>query len=92
MIDATVKPSSPDETLDLRGIPCPLSFVRTKLKLQQMQMGTLLDVWLDAGEPIEQVPDSLTIAGYKIEALEDKGTYFVLSVRRPLSEGLNDNP
>ncbi len=71
----------PDAKIDLRGTPCPLNFVRTKLKLQQMQPGSLLEVWLDPGEPIEQVPDSLVMAGYKIERLEDKTDFFVLQVR-----------
>jgi TusA-related sulfurtransferase len=72
---------TPDVTLDLRGTPCPLNFVRTKLKLQQMQPNELLEVWLDPGEPIEQVPDSLVMAGYQIERLEDKTDFFVLQVR-----------
>ena len=73
----------PDETLDLRGMPCPMNFVRTKLKLQQMSVGALLEVWLDAGEPIEQVPDSLKMAGYPIEKMEQQPDgYFVLQVRR----------
>ncbi len=75
-----------DAQLDLRGTPCPLNFVRTKLKLQQMQPGSLLEVWLDPGEPIEQVPDSLTMAGYTIEELVDQTSFFVLKVRRPLSD------
>jgi TusA-related sulfurtransferase len=75
-----------DAQLDLRGTPCPLNFVRTKLKLQQMQPGNLLEVWLDPGEPIEQVPDSLTMSGYTIEELEDKTSFFVLKVRSPLSD------
>ena len=91
MMSAAPETTEPDAKLDLRGIPCPLSFVRTKLKLQQMQQGALLEVWLDAGEPIEQVPDSLTISGYKIEALEEQETFFVLRVRRPLSDGSNAN-
>lgn len=77
---------SADAQLDLRGTPCPLNFVRTKLKLQQMQPGTLLEVWLDPGEPVEQVPDSLTMSGYTIEELEDKTSFFVLKVRSPLSD------
>ncbi len=40
--------------LDLRGTPCPINFVRTKLTLEQMSAGTELEVWLDPGEPIEQ--------------------------------------
>jgi TusA-related sulfurtransferase len=72
-----------DGRLDLRGTPCPINFVRTKLQLEKMAPGALLEVWLDAGEPVEQVPDSLTMEGYKVEHLEDCGDHFVVYVRRP---------
>lgn len=74
----------PDAHLDLRGTPCPLNLVRTKLCLEKMSPGTLLEVWLDPGEPIEQVPDSLTMGGYKIEQIEDCTGYFALLVRCPV--------
>ncbi len=77
--------STPDAQLDLRGTPCPLNFVRTKLRLEQMQPGALLEVWLDPGEPIEQVPDSLTMAGYQVEQITDCTGYFSLLVRRPVT-------
>ncbi|MFQ4146987.1 sulfurtransferase TusA family protein [Chlorogloeopsis sp. ULAP02] len=78
--------SSPDAQLDLRGTPCPMNFVRTKLRLQQMQPGSLLEVWLDPGEPIEQVPDSLTMAGYLVEQIKDCVGYFSLFVRCPVTK------
>ncbi len=76
--------------LDLRGTPCPINFVRTKMKLEQMEAGELLEVWLDAGEPIEQVPDSLKMAGYSIEQIivgaaslsENRQDFFILKVRK----------
>ncbi|QNP28505.1 sulfurtransferase TusA family protein [Cylindrospermopsis curvispora] len=74
---------TPDDQLDLRGTPCPINFVRTKLRLEQMSDGSLLEVWLDPGEPIEQVPDSLTMAGFQVENITDKCEYFSLLVRRP---------
>jgi TusA-related sulfurtransferase len=74
---------SADETLDLRGTPCPINFVRTKLRLEQLPPGTLLEVWIDPGEPVEQVPDSLTMAGYLVEQLQDCQDYFALQVRCP---------
>lgn len=74
----------PDAQLDLRGTPCPLNFVRTKLRLEKMRPGLLLEVWLDPGEPIEQVPDSLTMEGYSVERIEDRTDFFALSVRRPV--------
>lgn len=73
-----------DAQLDLRGTPCPINFVRTKLRLEQLIPGQLLEVWLDPGEPIEQVPESLAVAGYLIENIEDRSDFFVLQVRRPL--------
>ncbi|HEY9886965.1 MAG TPA: sulfurtransferase TusA family protein [Candidatus Obscuribacterales bacterium] len=80
--DVPPSPSSePDKVLDLRGIPCPINFVRTKLQLQQMPLGALLEVWLDAGEPLAQVPDSLKMEGYPIEQLTESEGYYALQVR-----------
>jgi TusA-related sulfurtransferase len=50
-----------------------------------MPPGGLLEVWLDPGEPIEQVPDSLTMAGYQIEQVTDCAGYFSLVIRRPVA-------
>jgi TusA-related sulfurtransferase len=72
-----------DAHLDLRGTPCPINFVRTKLRLEQMSPGSLLEVWLDPGEPIEQVPNSLTMEGYQLESMDERQGFFSLLVRRP---------
>jgi TusA-related sulfurtransferase len=78
---------TPDSRLDLQGTPCPINFVRTKLQLDKMAPGTLLEVWIDPGDPVEQVPDSLTMEGYQIEHLaacnDSSSPYFMLYVRRP---------
>lgn len=73
----------PDNQLDLRGTPCPINFIRTKLCLEKMSPGSLLEVWLDGGEPIEQVPSSLTMEGYTIESIDDRTDFFALQVRCP---------
>jgi len=76
-------PLLPDAQLDLRGTPCPVNFVRTKLYLERMAAGELLEVWLDPGEPIEQVPDSLVMEGYQVEQIQAQDGFFSLKVRRP---------
>ena len=73
----------PHGQLDLRGTPCPINFVRTKLRLERMNPGELLEVWLDPGEPMEQVPDSLVMEGYELENIENRTKFFVLRVRCP---------
>jgi TusA-related sulfurtransferase len=72
---------TPDLQLDLRGTPCPINFVKTKLRLEKMEAGQVLEVWLDPGEPVEQVPDSLRMEGYTIEAIEDRSGFFALLIR-----------
>lgn len=72
----------PDDRLDLRGTPCPINFVRTKLRLEKMPPGSLLEVWLDPGEPIEQVPDSLAMEGHSIEQIAELEGFYSLRVRR----------
>jgi len=48
-----------------------------------MVPGSLLEVWLDSGEPIEQVPESLAMEGYQIEQIQERSGFFALQVRRP---------
>jgi TusA-related sulfurtransferase len=67
--------------LDLRGTPCPINFVRTKLKLAQLSAGEILEVWLDAGEPIEQVPHSLAMEGYTEQDIVEEGIFFKMTIR-----------
>ncbi|MFM1842438.1 MAG: hypothetical protein RLZZ490_1174 [Cyanobacteriota bacterium] len=74
--------------LDLRGTPCPINFVRTKLKLSQMSPGQTLEVWLDGGEPVEQVPHSLALEGYTQQTLtpleSEPGFRLMIAVISPL--------
>ncbi len=56
--------------LDLSGVACPMNFVKTKIKLATMPVGSLLDVILDDGAPIENVPLSLQEQGQKVLSKE----------------------
>jgi sulfite reductase (ferredoxin) len=70
---------------DLRGVACPLNYVKTKLKLEMMDAGEQLEVWLDAGEPIKNVPMSLKNDGHKVllqEALEPEAAHFRVLVEK----------
>lgn len=52
--------------LDLRGVACPNNFVRAKLKLEEMPCGEILEVMIDDGEPIKNVPRSIKEEGHQI--------------------------
>lgn len=55
-----------DAELDLRGVICPYNFVKTKLKLDTMGAGQVLAVILDDGEPIRNVPRSVSDDGHTV--------------------------
>ena len=57
-----------DRRIDLRGVACPMNFVRTKLALDELAMGQTLEVFLDDGEPITNVSRSLKDEGHELLA------------------------
>ncbi|MHB1419916.1 MAG: sulfurtransferase TusA family protein [Bacillota bacterium] len=63
-----------DAALDITADVCPITFVKTKLVLEEMTPGEILEVTLNGGEPIQNVPRSVKDEGHKIvrvEALEN---------------------
>lgn len=83
------KPAAPAPSgapvYDLRGVACPLNYVKTKLKLEMMDAGERLEVWLDAGEPIKNVPMSLKNDGHLVllqEALEPEAAHYRVLVEK----------
>ena len=45
--------------LDIRGKVCPMTFVYTKLSLEKMEAGEILEVTLDFPAAVENVPTSV---------------------------------
>ena len=69
-------------TLDLRGTKCPLNYVKTRLELDRLEAGQELEVWLDRGEPEDQVPRSLGMDGHEVEVLASTPGYARIRVVR----------
>ena len=73
----------PDEVLNLEGVACPTNFVKTKLKLEYMEDGQILEVILDDGEPIKNVPRAVKEEGHEIlnvEKIDDKWKLLIKKV------------
>lgn len=58
--------ATPASCLDLRGMPCPLNYVRARLALEALPLGGWLQVDLDPGEPEEMVTASLRGDGHHV--------------------------
>ncbi|HHT9153271.1 MAG TPA: sulfurtransferase TusA family protein [Candidatus Hypogeohydataceae bacterium YC40] len=72
----------PDDSIDLRGVLCPMNFVKTKLKLEEMESGQVLEVFLDDGEPMRSVPRSIKEEGHKVIHVENMGKAYKLLIKK----------
>jgi sulfite reductase (ferredoxin) len=52
--------------LNLRGVACPMNFVKAKLRLESLAVGDVLRVVLDDGAPIQNVPASFRNEGQNV--------------------------
>ena len=71
-----------DKFKDYRGVKCPLNFVKTKLDLEMMESGETLNILLDDGEPIENVPRSVQEEGHKILSQKMDGDYWSVIIEK----------
>ena len=66
-----------DDTVDITDVNCPVTFVKTKVALEELDDGQILQVHLNDGEPVQNVPRSIKEEGHEILKLIDNedGTY-----------------
>ncbi len=67
---------------DLRGVACPMNFVQTKIQLSPMQSGEILEIWLDDGQPINNVPGSVRGEGHQVLEQVQVGDYWKVVIKK----------
>ena len=70
----------PDQTIDITAEVCPMTFVRTRIALERLPVGGVLEVRLKGDEPLRNVPGSARDLGHTVLGLEplDDGTWRLL--------------
>ena len=66
-----------DDTVDITDVQCPVTFVKAKVALEELDDGQILQVHLNDGEPVQNVPRSVKDEGHRILKLKanEDGTY-----------------
>ena len=72
----------PDVKKDFRSVMCPMNFVKTKIALTPMQSGQILEILLDDGAPIENVPGSVKNEGHTILSTEKVENYWKVLIKK----------
>lgn len=71
--------------LDITSDICPITMVKTKLLIEEMPVGTIANIRLNSGEPLDNVPRTLRDQGHEvieIEAEEPGSDIYVLLVKK----------
>ncbi|XCN71356.1 MAG: sulfurtransferase TusA family protein [Candidatus Electrothrix aestuarii] len=72
----------PNKFKDLSGVQCPLNFAQVKVQLFAMSPGEVLEVILDDGTPIENVPESVKSEGHTILCQEKTGEQWSVLIQK----------
>ena len=75
----TSQDAGPHGFVDITGVVCPVTFVKTKVALEELEDGQILEIRLNAGEPIQNIPRSLKDEGHKVTGIvfSKDGTYLL---------------
>ncbi|RMG72822.1 MAG: sulfurtransferase TusA family protein [Nitrospirae bacterium] len=73
----------PNRTINIKGLVCPYTFVKSKLAIEEMEVGEVLEIILDYPEASRSIPKSMEDHGHrvlKVEKIND--TDWVILVRK----------
>ena len=74
---------TPDERIDITDVNCPITFVKTKVALDELENGQILQVHLNDGEPIQNVPRSVREEGHEVlKIIDNSDGTFELFIRK----------
>ncbi|MFW2499826.1 sulfurtransferase TusA family protein [Clostridium diolis] len=77
-----------DSFVDITDVVCPVTFVKAKVALEELSNGQVLEIKLNDGEPIQNVPRSLKNEKHKVLSVDknEDGTYTIAVVKGGLLE------
>lgn len=62
------------ERLDLRGVKCPLSWAKTKVRLEELPRGAEVEVLLDDPKGARDLPRAAEAEGYAVIDVEQRAS------------------
>lgn len=59
--------------IDITDVICPITYVKTKVAIDELEQGQILKIRMNEGEPIQNVPRSLKDECHKVVSVENNG-------------------
>lgn len=75
-----------DDAVDITDVVCPITFVKAKIAIEELEKGQILKVTMNEGDPIKNVPRSFKEEGHKVlEVINNEDGTFTVFIEK---EGL----
>jgi TusA-related sulfurtransferase len=76
-----------DKQINLKGEVCPYTYVKSKLAIEEMETGQVLEIILDHKPAVENVPRSMEDEGHKVlEVTQINETDFRIVIKKLAKE------
>ncbi|HET6516355.1 MAG TPA: sulfurtransferase TusA family protein [Thermodesulfovibrionales bacterium] len=73
----------PDKSINIKGLTCPYTFVKSKIAIEDMEVGQVLEILLDYEEASRSIPKSMEDHGQKVLKVEKiNDTDWILQIRK----------
>ncbi len=59
--------------VDITDVVCPVTFVKAKVAIEELEDGEVLEIRMNEGEPIQNVPRSFKDEGHKVLQVVNNG-------------------
>jgi len=74
---------TPDKSINIKGLVCPYTFVKSKLAIESMEVGQILEILLDSEEASRNIPKSMEDHGQKVLKVEKiNETDWILQIKK----------
>jgi tRNA 2-thiouridine synthesizing protein A len=70
------------ESLDLRGVPCPLSWAKAKVRIEQLLPGAAIELLLDDPKGVRDIPRAAEAEGYAVIDVNQCTTHWRVVIQR----------
>lgn len=72
-----------DKKLNIKGLHCPYTFVKSKLAVEDMEVGEVIEILLDSEEASRNIPKSMEDHGQKVLKVDKvNDTDWIIQVRK----------
>ncbi|MBI4686942.1 MAG: sulfurtransferase TusA family protein [Nitrospirae bacterium] len=79
--------SKADKTLNIKGVVCPYTLVKSKLAMEDLDVGQVLEILLDYPEASESIPKAMTNYGHTVLKVEKiNSTDWVVQVKKEIED------